>query len=118
MVRSISRSRSSSGVHLKSAIARPAPKIKDLEPAAPKNASERLSRVLFGVKGSSLSRNEFEENPMARLKLLLVSRSYSRKRMSNTRTPLDLDCIFPYITHPELLYDSHTSYRSRKAPQT
>ncbi len=75
MVRSLSRSRSSSGTHLKSAISRSAPKPKDAELAAPKNLSERVYRALIGVKGSSLSTNEFEENPMARLKLLLVSRA-------------------------------------------
>ncbi|KAJ3537939.1 hypothetical protein NM688_g6593 [Phlebia brevispora] len=73
MVRALNRSRSPSGTHLKSAIARPTPKPKDAEPPAPKSLSERLSRAVFGIKGASLSRTEFDENPMARLKLLLIA---------------------------------------------
>ena len=48
-------------------------KTKDAEPASPKSLSERLSNALLGVKGSSLTKNyDFDENPMSRLKLLLV----------------------------------------------
>ena len=43
-------------------------------PQASKSFGERLFARVFGVKGSSLGpAQEFEENPMARLKLLLVS---------------------------------------------
>ena len=70
MVRAISRSRSNSGP--KSAMAKT--EVKAAEPMQPKTLSEKWFANVFGVKGSSLSPSkEFEENPMARLKLLLVS---------------------------------------------
>lgn len=48
--------------------------VKAAEPMQPKTLSEKWFVNVFGVKGSSLSPSkEFEENPMARLKLLLVS---------------------------------------------
>ncbi len=71
MVREISRSRSSSGSNMKSAMAKA--EVKAVETMQPKNLSEKWFANIFGVKGSSLSPSkEFEENPMARLKLLLV----------------------------------------------
>jgi hypothetical protein len=42
--------------------------------AVPRSLRERLSSALLGVKGASLNATqEFEINPMARLKLLIVS---------------------------------------------
>jgi hypothetical protein len=66
MVRLMSRSRSDSIMSVKA-------DVKATELMQPKNLSERWFANVFGVKGSSLSPNqEFEENPMARLKLLMV----------------------------------------------
>lgn len=48
-------------------------------PVKPKNLRERLSAALIGVKGASLNASqEFEINPMARLKLLVVSSTTGR----------------------------------------
>ncbi|KAI0701990.1 3-hydroxy-3-methylglutaryl-coenzyme A reductase [Cytidiella melzeri] len=72
MVRAMSRSRSSSGVSVKSAMAKA--EVAAVETMQPKNVSERWFATVFGVKGSSLSPSqEFEENPMARLKLLIIA---------------------------------------------
>lgn len=57
---------------MKSAMAKA--EVAAVETMQPKNVSERMFANVFGVKGSSLSPSkEFEENPMARLKLLMVS---------------------------------------------
>ncbi|THH00709.1 hypothetical protein EW026_g1843 [Hermanssonia centrifuga] len=69
MVRALSRSRPNSGVSMKSAMTRPEPKTEDVS----KSLGERLSAYVLGVKGSSLASQEFGENPMARLKLLLIA---------------------------------------------
>ena len=70
MVRSMRRS-SSSGI--KSSMARSTFK-PQAAPSEPKGLRERMSAALIGVKGASLNASqEFEVNPMARLKLLIVS---------------------------------------------
>lgn len=76
MVRALSRSRPNSGVSMKSAMTRPEPKTEDVS----KSLGERLSAYVLGVKGSSLASQEFGENPMARLKLLLVSIAFISHR--------------------------------------
>ena len=69
MVRSLRRSPSSS---IKSSLARGASRTESA-PATPKSLRERISSALIGVKGASLNASqEFEVNPMARLKLLVV----------------------------------------------
>lgn len=70
MVRSMRRP-SPSGI--KSSLARSTPR-PQAPPAQPTSLRERLSATLIGVKGASLNASqEFEVNPMARLKLLIVS---------------------------------------------
>ena len=60
---------------MKSALTRSTATASKEAPITPKGLSERLSNALLGVKGSSLTRTyDFEENPMTRLKLLLVRR--------------------------------------------
>ncbi|KAI0341378.1 hypothetical protein BDW22DRAFT_1408044 [Trametopsis cervina] len=72
MVRAMSRSRSNSSTNIRSAMAKA--EVAAVETMQPKNLSERWFASVFGVKGSSLSPSkEFEENPMARLKLLLIA---------------------------------------------
>lgn len=69
MVRSFRRSSSSA---IKSSLSRSANKAAPA-PAQPKSLRERISSALIGVKGASLNASqEFEVNPMARLKLLIV----------------------------------------------
>lgn len=68
MVRALRKSNPSG---MKSALAR---QPKAPVPAAPKTVGERVSSALIGVKGASLHPSqELEENPMTRLKLLIVS---------------------------------------------
>ncbi|GJE93713.1 3-hydroxy-3-methylglutaryl-coenzyme A reductase [Phanerochaete sordida] len=70
MVRSFRRSSSSA---IKSSLARSANKAAPA-PAQPKSLRERISSALIGVKGASLNASqEFEVNPMARLKLLILA---------------------------------------------
>lgn len=70
MVRSLRRRSSSSSI--KSSLSRSSKK--DTASSAPKSLRERLSSALLGVKGASLkTSDEFDVNPMARLKLLIVS---------------------------------------------
>ena len=100
MVRSLSRSRSNSGV-MKSALSRSTPIKKTTEPESPKSFGERWSSALLGVKGSSLTRNyEFEENPMARLKLLLVRRLHID--YNHLLTELCLLCSVSFRLHHSL----------------
>ena len=102
MVRALSRSRSNSGTHMKSALARSP--TKEAQPIKPKSLSERLSNTLLGVKGSSLSRTyDFDENPMTRLKLLLVRTtplSQANMALLTRAVPLTTDRIVPHPPHP------------------
>lgn len=121
MVRSLSRSRSNSGV-MKSALSRSTPIKKTTEPESPKSFGERWSSALLGVKGSSLTRNyEFEENPMARLKLLLVRRlRIDCNHLLTTCAccvPYRSDCIIPYTAHSQFLHNAHTCDSTRTASQ-
>ncbi|KAI0089002.1 hydroxymethylglutaryl-coenzyme A reductase-domain-containing protein [Irpex rosettiformis] len=85
MVRAISRSRTNSGQNIKSAMAKA--EVKPVETMQPKNLSEKWFANVFGVKGSSLSPSkEFEENPMARLKLLLIASFLTLHIMNFTTT--------------------------------
>ncbi|OBZ77371.1 3-hydroxy-3-methylglutaryl-coenzyme A reductase [Grifola frondosa] len=86
-VREMSRSRSNSisavtanGTAVRSALSRPSAKVQTPSPAAPKKLRDRISSAILGVKGSFLRDEQggskvqaIEENPMARLKLLLIA---------------------------------------------
>lgn len=72
----MSRSRSNSGQlkTTKSVLTNASPVKTEALPLPSTSLGERMFANVFGVKGSSLGpAQEFEENPMARLKLLLVS---------------------------------------------
>ncbi|EMD34668.1 hypothetical protein CERSUDRAFT_116857 [Gelatoporia subvermispora B] len=99
LVRSMSRSRATSittaitanGTAVRSALARPAAK-KAEEPVEEKSLSKRISTAILGVKGSFIrdahSKTQMaEENPMARLKLLLIA-SFLTLHILNFVTPL------------------------------
>ena len=63
------------GTAVRSVLSRSSSKQDIAAPEAPKNLRERVTDSAIGVKGSFLkdgSLKEAEENPMARLKLLLV----------------------------------------------
>ncbi|OCH91254.1 3-hydroxy-3-methylglutaryl-coenzyme A reductase [Obba rivulosa] len=99
LVRSMSRSRATSvttaitanGTAVRSALARPAAK-KAEEPAESKSLSNRISTAVLGVKGSVIrdaqsKAHSVEENPMGRLKLLLIA-SFMTLHILNFVTPL------------------------------
>jgi hypothetical protein len=117
-MRAVSLSRSSSAASLdgcyspRSAIAHsPIPESQSLR--------KRISSVLLGVKGSMLPGNnvggyakskdrEYKpENPVARLKLLLVSGfcNYHSLVIDSGYQ----DCFFPHSTHPQPLHTTHAT---------
>lgn len=92
----MSRSRSNSGnlKTTKSALTNASALKPEALPLPSTRVSERLFANVFGVKGSSLRpAQEFEENPMARLKLLLV-RGHSHCDWIASRTKAT---VFPQI---------------------
>lgn len=113
----MNRSRSSSitavtanGTAVRGALSRTASKtnLRAEESHEPKNLRERVSASVIGVKGSLLKdgpRMEEVENPMARLKLLLV-RASPIGGCADIHSPyLFPDRLFPYSAHPQLLHD-------------
>ena len=85
---------------------------------APKNLGERMSAAVIGVKGSHLKEGtkmqEVEENPMARLKLLLVRVPVQRGfRVAHL---LFLDCFVPHTPSPQLHHPPHTHFECPSSP--
>lgn len=122
----MSRSRSPSivtpsGNVVRTALAKPTSK-PDL--SAHKTWSERLSAAVLGVKGSLLPDAQggkayvADENPMTRLKLLLV-RSLFQDDCRLRGLMVFLGCtarVLPDNAHPQLLHDSHSSDDASSPP--
>ena len=88
-------------------------------PEAPQNLPQRVSNSVIGVKGSFLKDSkkvqEVEENPMARLKLLLV-RSVVLVYLLGLKRSL-VDCFIPYPPHPQLHDDPNSRSNQRSPPE-
>lgn len=125
-VREMSRSRSSSitavtanGTAIRGALSRSSSKQNIAAIEAPKNLPQRVSNSVIGVKGSFLKDSgklrEVEENPMARLKLLLV-RLLACVAVRELTSAV-IDRFVPHPPHPQLLYYAHACHNERTSSE-
>ena len=90
--------------------------------AEPRNLRKRISSMLLGVKGSMLPGNNLgvygkakereyykPENPVARLKLLLVSAGSETAHHFRHLTQNKTDRFVPHSTHPKPVHTAHAT---------